>query len=587
MRNISFNVLSNSIESDDNGSNEKIVISFIGISLNSTIVKLNRGAYIENILLDDSSLTINDKINIAPYFYVNGVKILTDKNYTYTTKDGSSGGGGDTINNVYVDNEDVENQLGVVEEKLDTMDEKLDTIEETDTTIKSMVQSSISSNQGMFDQLVTYVNKTPDIYTNTQNVPTIYKQVNDVNTEGTLANSAYWGLIRTLEVRTQVQDTTTDGTLANMVKQILNIVKNWNWQVEDCSQMFYNSPGLQLNYENMKIHITNPTNTYAMFAGFSYDIGDMCYMDISNNTSMQNMFSGVTNANYIDISSWTSWEKVTTASRMFYNCKTNLILPSKINAPLLTSIDYMFYQLNAQYICSDDIDINGNGIIFAKPFNFSNLYAPNLSAANNMFQNAQIYNYYDAITKTSKIYLPYVIMSNVEAGDTLVDCTSMFYPASYSILLLNISNNKIKCGIMRHMFRGGVYFFDETTKTSSYVFDFDKMGFDTSQATNMNYTFYTNTLVTSIKGLNVSACTEMTDIFYNCTNLTELELKGSLNVSLDLSTTGLLRDGLVNMINGMDATTISNITITIGSTKLALLSDDDIALFTTKNYTLA
>jgi hypothetical protein len=137
------------------------------------------------------------------------------------------------------------------------------------------------------------------------------------------------------------------------------------------------------------------------------------------------------------------------------------------------------------------------------------------------------------------------------------------------------------------MFGGTSQFFDETTKTLSTVFDFDKMGFDTSQATDMSYAFSGNTLVTSIKGLNVGACTNITNIFYNCPALTELELKGSLNESLNLSPTGLVRDGLVNMINGMDATTKSNITIKIGSTKLALLSDDDIALFTTKNYTLA
>jgi hypothetical protein len=376
-----------------------------------------------------------------------------------------------------------------------------------------------------------------------------------------------------------------------MVKQILNIVKNGSdddggggnndetWQVENCAYMFYQCPGLKLNYENMKAHITNPTYTHGMFINFSYDIGDMSYMDISNNINMFQMFSKV-NSNYIDISSWTNWEQMIRASEMFYNCKANLILPSKINAPLLTAIDYMFYQLNGQYICSDDDAIDVDGVMFAKPVTFSNVYVPKLSVANYLFSNAQIYTN----TTTKKTYYPYIIMSNVETGDTLVNCSYMFYN---STILLNISNNKIKCGYMEWMFGGKCQFFDEITKTLSTVFDFDKMGFDTSQATDMSYAFSVNTLVTSIKGLNVSACTSMTNIFYNCTALTELELKGSLNDSLNLSPTGLVRDGLVNMINGMDATTKSNITITIGSTKLALLSDDDIALFTTKNYTLA
>lgn len=76
--------------------------------MNESIVKLNRGAYIEKILLDTDTITVNDVLNVSPYFYVNDVKITTDKNYTYTTKDD----GGSV--SVFVDNEDVLNQLGII-----------------------------------------------------------------------------------------------------------------------------------------------------------------------------------------------------------------------------------------------------------------------------------------------------------------------------------------------------------------------------------------------------------------------------------------------------------------------------------------
>lgn len=114
MRTIQFNLANNSIVADDNGSNESIKIQFQNAVLNESIVKLNRGAYIEKILLDTDTITVNDVLNVSPYFYVNGVKVLTDKNYTYTTKEGSSGGSGDIVNNVFVDNEDVLNQLGII-----------------------------------------------------------------------------------------------------------------------------------------------------------------------------------------------------------------------------------------------------------------------------------------------------------------------------------------------------------------------------------------------------------------------------------------------------------------------------------------
>ncbi|WP_300891665.1 hypothetical protein [uncultured Clostridium sp.] len=114
MRMIQFNLANNSIVSDDNGSNESIKIKFTNAILNESIVKLNRGAYIEKILLDTDTITVSDILNVSPYFYVNDVKIYTDKNYTFTTQDGSSSGSGDIVNNIFVDNEDVLNQLGII-----------------------------------------------------------------------------------------------------------------------------------------------------------------------------------------------------------------------------------------------------------------------------------------------------------------------------------------------------------------------------------------------------------------------------------------------------------------------------------------
>lgn len=106
MRKIQFNLTNNTITSDDNGSNESIQIQFQNAILNESIVKLNRGAYIEKILLDTDTITVNDVLNVSPYFYVNDVKIQTDKNYTFTTQTGEI--------SVYVDNEDVLNQLGII-----------------------------------------------------------------------------------------------------------------------------------------------------------------------------------------------------------------------------------------------------------------------------------------------------------------------------------------------------------------------------------------------------------------------------------------------------------------------------------------
>lgn len=114
MRNIVFDLSNNSIVSDDIGTNESIQITFQNCILNESIVKLNRGAYIEKILLDTDTIIVSDVLNISPYFFVNSVKITTDKNYTYTTQEGSTGGSGEVIENIYVNNEDVLNQLNII-----------------------------------------------------------------------------------------------------------------------------------------------------------------------------------------------------------------------------------------------------------------------------------------------------------------------------------------------------------------------------------------------------------------------------------------------------------------------------------------
>ena len=64
MRMIQFNLANNSIVSDDNGSNESIKIKFTNAILNESIVKLNRGAYIEKILLDTDTITVSDILNV-------------------------------------------------------------------------------------------------------------------------------------------------------------------------------------------------------------------------------------------------------------------------------------------------------------------------------------------------------------------------------------------------------------------------------------------------------------------------------------------------------------------------------------------
>lgn len=171
MRNITFNISNNTITSDDGGSNESIKITFENHIVGTTIVKFKRGAYVEKILLDTDVLTVSDNMNISPYFYLNDVKIETDKNYTYTTKSGSSGGGG-TTTEIYVDNEDVLNQLSVIKTDLDGISSDLENLNvDVDlSTVYSKLDSIISDISKI--PTIDYTSRFNTIDTNISKIPT-------------------------------------------------------------------------------------------------------------------------------------------------------------------------------------------------------------------------------------------------------------------------------------------------------------------------------------------------------------------------------------------------------------------------------
>ena len=107
-----------------------------------------------------------------------------------------------------------------------------------------------------------------------------------------------------------------------------------------------------------------------------------------------------------------------------------------------------------------------------------------------------------------------------------------------------------------------------------------------SKCTNMSSMFNSCTNLTSIPQLDTSSATDMSSMFYKCTNLTDIDMYG-MKVSFDLSyCTKLSRDVLVKVFGNL-ATITSTQTLTLGSTLLALLSDDDKAIATSKGWTLA
>ena len=109
---------------------------------------------------------------------------------------------------------------------------------------------------------------------------------------------------------------------------------------------------------------------------------------------------------------------------------------------------------------------------------------------------------------------------------------------------------------------------------------------DTSKVTDMSYMFSNCPNLTSIPALDASNVTSINSIVYKCYKLTSIGLYGFTR-SIDITNTALEHDAIVAFLNQAGTAYNSSQRITMGSTKLALLSDEEKAIATNKGWTLA
>ena len=108
---------------------------------------------------------------------------------------------------------------------------------------------------------------------------------------------------------------------------------------------------------------------------------------------------------------------------------------------------------------------------------------------------------------------------------------------------------------------------------------------DTSKVTTMSNMFSGCSKLTSIPQLDASKVTDMNTIFNSCTSLTSIGLYGFTR-SVDITPTALGHDAIVAFLNQAGVAYNSYQTIRIGSTKLALLSDEEKAIASNKGWKL-
>ena len=110
---------------------------------------------------------------------------------------------------------------------------------------------------------------------------------------------------------------------------------------------------------------------------------------------------------------------------------------------------------------------------------------------------------------------------------------------------------------------------------------------DSKNVTNMEYMFYNCSKLTTIPQFDTSNVTNMRSMFSGCSSLTAIHMI-NINANLDISSSKkFTREALVEIIGNLKAQTSGSETLTMGSTNLAKLTDEDKAVATGKGWTLA
>ena len=319
--------------------------------------------------------------------------------------------------------------------------------------------------------------------------------------------------------------------------------------------------------------------------------------DTSSVTNMGGMFSNCKNLTSLDLSGWDT-SSVTNMSEMFYNCQnlTSLNLSgwdtSSVtnmasmfqNSSKLTSIEgienwdtssvtAMNAMLNSTKLTSLDL----SGWVTSKVTNMAGVFK-NCTSLTSLDLSGwvtskvtNIASMFDCCSKLTSL--------NVSGWDTssVTNMNSMFNICT-SLTSLDVSGwVTSKVTDMKHMFYA-----------CNALTNIEGIGeWDTSSVTTMNAMFYQCNSLTSlnVSGWDTSKVTNMGSMFNNCNNLTSLDSMMNISADLTLSGTKLDVSSLLDVIDNLAILTATK-TLTLGTTLLAKLTAEQIAVATNKGWTV-
>lgn len=245
------------------------------------------------------------------------------------------------------------------------------------------------------------------------------------------------------------------------------------------------------------------------------------------------------NSSFSEVPEWADFEGVTDMNKMFYACKNLSTIP-EIDSSKVTDMTWMFAE------CKNITAI------------------PNIDTSMVVYGDGMFYNC------SSLTSIPHLNTGQLSGMG------SMFYGCFSLISIPQIDTSQVHN--MYDAFHGC------TSLTTIPQLDLTKCsGWD-----GLNSTFYNCIKLQSVPEWDVSNVKNMFNIFYGCKSLTNLGGFVGLKIALNLSPcTALTHDSLMNVINKAADVTASPATLTLGSTNLAKLSDEEKAIATNKGWTLA
>ncbi len=302
-------------------------------------------------------------------------------------------------------------------------------------------------------------------------------------------------------------------------------------------------------YEDLfNIRTNNGFSYIYLFSDCAADELDLSRLDTSGVYTMNHMFYSCKYLTSLDLSSFDT-SKVIHMSSMFSDCISLQSLDlSSFDTSNVSNISYMFQNCTA-----------------LQSLNLSSFDTSNVSNIQYMFKGCA--------------NLESVDLSNFDTSDV----RDMRYMFSGCTTLQSLDLSSFDTSNVEYM----SYMFQNCTALQSL----DLSGWDTSKVTQCTSMFdgcvnLQSLDLSSFDVEHIKSNTYLKTIINNCTALVDFQAPKNINGNLDVSTcTALSHDSLMSVINNL-VTTTSTKTLTLGSTNLAKITDEEKAIATSKGWTV-